>query len=40
LRIDYIFASKEFESNSFKVKRNLGLTSDHYPVFAEFSFKN
>lgn len=38
MRIDYIFSSKELSAVSYNVKRDLALTSDHYPVFAEFNF--
>lgn len=39
IRIDYFFISKEFVCNNYQVKRDKNV-SDHYPVFAEFSFKN
>lgn len=38
IRIDYIFASKELVPVSYKVDRSK-ILSDHYPVIAEFSFK-
>ena len=37
IRIDYLFTSKEIKCKSYKVNRTKD-ASDHYPVFAEFSF--
>jgi endonuclease/exonuclease/phosphatase (EEP) superfamily protein YafD len=39
IRIDYIFASKEIVPISYRVDRSK-ILSDHYPVIAEFKFKN
>ena len=39
IRIDYVFSSDNLKSTEYKVDRSQKL-SDHYPVFAEFSFKN
>ena len=39
IRIDYVFSSENLKSTYYQVDRSQKL-SDHYPVFAEFSFKN
>ena len=39
IRIDYVFSSDNLKSTYYQVDRSQKL-SDHYPVFAEFSFKN
>lgn len=39
IRIDYVFSSENLKSTHYQVDRSQKL-SDHYPVFAEFSFKN
>lgn len=39
IRIDYLFSSKEIICNKYAVDRSQKM-SDHYPVLAQFSFKN
>lgn len=39
IRIDYLFSSKEIVCNQYFVDRTEKI-SDHYPVLAQFSFKN
>ena len=39
IRIDYVFSSESLKSDSYRVDRSRKL-SDHYPVIAEFSFRD
>ena len=39
IRIDYLFTSKEIICQKYSIDRTEKM-SDHYPVLAEFSFKN
>lgn len=39
IRIDYLFSSKEITCHQYSVDRAQKM-SDHYPILAEFSFKN